>query len=117
MLCWRINENDESFVVPSYFQFCYPGTDYYLGKLGTACSASEVVSDLEECKDAATKLGRTFNGTFNLNYRPAGCYYLHYNYTGPDVLNNNTNFNLADQPFNIAPTGGGVCKKGISDNL
>ena len=95
------------------FQFCYLGTEYYLGKLGTECSASEIVSKSKECKDAATKLGLYYGGTFYLNYRPAGCYYVSYNHT------NYTFFNLADpsETHNIKPNAGGVCQRGISDNL
>ena len=71
------------------------------------------MSELEECKVAATKLGRTYYGAFNnLTRRPAGCYYIEH-------FKGFTIFNLADpsDTVNILPDGGGVCKKGISDNL
>ena len=91
------------------FQFSYLGTEYYLGKLGTECSASEIVSTYEECEVAATKLGRHMGSAFNITFRPAGCYYLYYK--------NSCYFNAANlsDTFNLLPDGGGVCKKGIYD--
>ena len=69
------------------------------------------MSESKECKDAATKLGLHYGGTFNLNYRPAGCYFVSYK------NKNYTFFNLADpsETHNIKPNAGGVCQKGISD--
>ena len=96
------------------FQFCYLGTEYYLGKLGTECSASEIVSELEECKDAAAKLGRRMGSSFNITFRPAGCYYVSTDTTWPETTYFNF-LNLSDT-LNIALDGGGVCKKGILDN-
>ena len=75
------------------------------------------MSELEECKDAATKLGTTYFGSFDLKERPAGCYYLAFN--NSIEIEVELFFNLADPSdiLNIAPNAGGVCKKGMSEKM
>lgn len=90
------------------YSFGYSGTVFYLVNLGLDCSVTEIVSELEECKAAATKLGRKFNQKVRRSDRPAGCYYK--------KDNNYFMFNLAKRSDtqNIASRTGGVCKRGIS---
>ena len=94
-----------------YFQLSNPEPLFYLANMGSECPVSKIVSELEECKVAATQLGGTYKGSFTNNERPAGCYYW--------STYNNVYFNFANQSDtqNIHTNSGAVCRKGTSNIL
>ena len=86
-----------------------------MGGLGSECNVSEIVSESEECRDAATHLGRIYVGVIiEHDSRPSGCYYWE---STPGAYNKNVYLNpySRSDTHNINRMTGGVCKKGISD--
>ena len=102
-----------------------------MGNLGSDCADDEIVSDMEDCRDAASQLGRNFGGTFTPYYRdvtclrPKGCYYwtitangaaydnIFFNYDTELPAKYQTDTYLCDTR-NIDYRTGGVCKRGTS---
>ena len=75
----------------------------------------EIVSESEECREAATQLGRPYVGVIiEDDSRPSGCYYWE---STPGAYNKNVYLNpySRSDTHNINRMTGGVCKKGISD--
>ena len=80
---------------------------YYIGDVRKNCLKEEIVSNEAECKNAATRLGLTFTGTFTSSDVPAGCYY----YDGYRTKFNTVIDTHATNKANFGGRGG-VCKKG-----
>jgi len=98
--------------------------EYYLGDLESDCADDEIVSDVEDCRDAADQLGRDFGGSFTPFYsdvtsiRPKGCYY--WKNTAAGDIYENVYFNYDTELPTITPVSdtrninwltGGVCKR------
>ena len=97
-----------------------------MGDLGSDCADGEIVSDMEDCRAAAKKLGRNFGGSFTPWYsditciRPKGCYYLNdKDKYGNVYFNYDTELpaiyqtDLCDTR-SISQFTGGICKPGTS---
>ena len=81
-----------------------------MGLLGRGCSIPESVSDPEECRAAATQLGRIYAGPVHDFTVQSGCYYssangriVEFNHATPDITT------PQGPDYEI----GGVCKRGI----
>ena len=90
------------------FQFVSSGNGYYLGRLGSDCPVSGVVSNLENCQAAAAELRRPYNFAHTNDQRPAGCYYW-------STIDYRVYFNRLNpsNTQNIDYRTGGVCKGGM----
>ena len=88
-------------------EFCYIGTGFYLGNLGSDCIQDEILTEKEECRVAATQLGIEYKGKYNSNERPKGCYYW--------PIDNTVYFNDPNQSVarDIDSRTGGVCKRSM----
>ena len=107
--------------------FVYAEQEYYRGFRGENCFVNEeTIANLEDCKNAITRLGLSFGGSSSRSDRPAGCFY-------DDCKTCNTNekgqhchtgkkckgfFNTITDPNKTTPESdsrhmGPVCKRGI----
>ena len=97
-----------------YFKFSYLGSGFYLANLGFQCPVWAIVSEFEECKAAATQLGRAmgkrYGGYARYYERPAGCFYY--------TTDTHFLFEFANpSATNIDSRSAAVCKKGTSNIL
>ena len=77
-----------------------------MGKWGSDCFESEIVSELEDCRAAATRLERLFENTTTNSKRPSGCYWS---------TNDSVWLNVANPSDikDISQRSGGVCRKSM----
>ena len=88
-----------------------------MSKLGTECHVSEMVSESEECRVAGAQLGRNsidlilMDDEFKNWAFPPGCFYWS---GGNYIYLNSASLNYTKDIHSLT---GGICKRGISDNV
>ena len=108
--------------------FVYAEQEYYRGFRAENCFVNEeTIANLEDCKNAITRLGLSFGGSSSLNDRPAGCFYGDCNtcenhengkhcHTGKDCkgfFNTITDPNKTNKPRYHSRHLGAICNRGI----
>ena len=74
---------------------------------------SDIVSESEGCRAAATQLGMNYNGLGSSSQAPEGCYYV----SSDNSVSFNSYIKGKHEYQRITEWYGGVCKRGISANF